>query len=83
MAREWSQTFNADIRPVDINCVGCPSDTGPLFGYCATCGIRVCAREHGIETCVVCADYPCEQPTRWFSRVPEAKATLEKMRGAS
>ena len=49
-----------------IRCLGCRSSTrGP---HCQTCKMSACAAERGINFCVACADYPCDDlkhPTSW------------------
>lgn len=56
-AAEWSKMNNADIKPEDINCLGCNSDV--LFGYCKMCEIRSCAREKGLKDCGKCSSFAC------------------------
>ncbi len=39
-------------------CLGCtPADQGFLAKFCATCKIRGCAIEKGIQNCAACCDY--------------------------
>jgi hypothetical protein len=44
VARLWSKQYNHDIEPVDINCLGCTSDSDCLFNHCIVCEIRKCAK---------------------------------------
>jgi hypothetical protein len=81
-ARKWSEMFKADIQPADINCDGCPSDSGRVFNYCAVCEIRKCAREKKAATCAACPDYSCEKLDKFLAQVPEARKTLEELRKA-
>ena len=41
----------------DIICRGCKSNVRSAF--CADCVMRLCARDHELEFCVECDDYPC------------------------
>jgi len=79
-AKKWSEMFHADIKPADINCDGCPTDSASLFNYCAQCEIRKCAREKGVKNCAYCADYPCKKLTAFLKDAPEAKAVLDGIR---
>jgi hypothetical protein len=79
-ARKWSEMFKAPIKPADINCDGCPAESTRLFGYCAQCDIRKCARDKGVENCAGCADYPCPKLAAFLKNAPEAKALLDEIR---
>ena len=79
-AQIWSKRFNLDLKPEDINCLGCPSDQAPLFGYCQACGIRKCAREKNLDHCAQCDDYSCEALNQFHALAPRAKEQLEKLR---
>ena len=47
----------------DWVCLGCPpADQKILAAYCATCAIRACAIDKGVQNCAVCAEYEtCEK----------------------
>lgn len=79
-AANWSKEFKAEIKPTDINCLGCPSDEGPVFNYCMTCNIRKCSREKELENCAHCEDYGCEELENFLNMVPEARKRLEGVR---
>lgn len=49
--------------PEDLKCMGCKTDVTATF--CANCGMRLCARQKGLEFCVECDDYPCELITNF------------------
>ena len=48
-----------DSKPFKLECHGCKSDQ--LFVNCSVCKIRECARQKGIEHCIDCDHYPCDQ----------------------
>jgi len=49
---------NLPFHPKEIKCHGCKTDT--VFGGCAYCPIRKCARKKGnVEHCWDCKKYPC------------------------
>jgi len=79
VAEEWSRLFKSEIKPQDINCDSCVSDSGKTFTYCSICLIRKCGKEKGVINCAYCNDYPCNILTEWFTRVPESKVTLERV----
>ncbi len=49
-------------------CAGCRGDDGN-----PNCGIRVCAREKGVDFCAVCGAYPCAESERSFAAYPMLK----------
>lgn len=79
-AKKWSEMFKFDIKAADIICDGCPSDTGRLFNYCATCEIRKCASEKKVATCADCPEYSCQKLDDFLVQVPEARKMLEGLR---
>ena len=79
-AKKWSEQFKANIKPADVNCDGCPSDSTRIFNYCRICEIRKCAREKKVPNCAYCSEYPCQKLSAFLAQVPEAKATLEEIR---
>jgi hypothetical protein len=80
VAELWSKEFGADIRPQDINCVGCTAEEGAHFNHCRICEIRKCGREKGVVNCAFCGDYPCAELSNFFEMVPEAKTRLDRIR---
>ena len=79
-AKKWSEMFKSDIKPQDINCDGCPTDSERIFNHCHVCEIRKCAREKKVKNCADCTEYPCQKLSTFLAQVPEAKATLEEIR---
>ena len=79
-AKEWSQMFNADIKPENINCDGCMPDTGKKFHHCTECEIRLCGIGKGLDNCSQCANYACSKLEEFFKMVPAAKETLDAER---
>jgi hypothetical protein len=76
----WSKMYGADIAWEAINCDGCLSTTGRLFGHCHVCEARKCGQEKGYTTCAPCDDFACEKLEPIHKAVPEAKAALEEIR---
>ena len=79
-ATEWSQQFHVDIKPADINCVGCVKTKGVHIGHCGECEIRQCGLSHQEKSCALCDDYPCQTISQFLANVPPAKANLEQVR---
>ena len=80
VVKKWSKMFNMNLTTKDINCNGCKSNTGLLFGHCNNCQVKKCCSEKGFETCASCEEYACETLSGFLAFVPHAKDTLEKMR---
>ncbi len=78
-AETWSQEFNADIKPEDINCDGCLSNER-VFRHCNVCEIRKCAREKDVMNCAHCDEYACEKLSEFFEMVPDTKERLDAIR---
>lgn len=80
VARLWSKEFKSDIKPEDINCAGCLSDSENLFNYSKTCEIRKCGKDKGVVNCAHCNDYACEKLEKLFNMVPSAKTRLDSIK---
>lgn len=80
VAAQWSKMFGMQLTAVDINCDGCKSGSGRLFGHCQNCQVRQCAGQKSIETCADCEDYACEVLSGLFAFIPQAKEALEEIR---
>lgn len=80
VAQLWSKQYNADIKPEDINCMGCHAGIDAVFSHCKVCGIRKCGREKKIANCAFCDDYACEKLDMIFNALPEAKKRLDNLR---
>jgi hypothetical protein len=79
-AETWSKQFKVDIKPEDINCDGCLSDTGRLVGHCAVCEIRKCGQERGVVNCAYCENYACSKLEKFFEMAPMFRAALDEIR---
>lgn len=79
VAEEWSKMFGHEIKPEEINCVGCLAVDGPHINYCSICEIRKCGIEKRVENCAYCVDYKCEKLVRFHEQSPDAKNRLEEI----
>lgn len=53
-AKEWSKLNNVDIKPEEINCLGC-NECGVKTPFCDhLCPIRICAKNKKYKTCGDC-----------------------------
>ena len=80
VAEQWSNGYNADIKPEDINCDGCLSGSERLFSHCKVCVIRKCGKEKSIANCAYCDEYACEKLEKIFQVVPDTKKQLDEIR---
>lgn len=80
VAKMWSEMFEAEIKPSDINCEGCTSD-GVLFQHCTVCEIRECGVGKGVVNCAHCEEYVCAKLEQFFEKVPECRTQLDGIRG--
>jgi hypothetical protein len=80
-AKKWSEMTKTDIKPVDINCDGCPANSSRLYKDVPGCEVRKCAREKKVSTCAACPDYPCAKLDKLLAGMPEARKVLEELRG--
>ena len=81
-AKNWSEMYNADIKPEQINCEGCKSE-GEKFLHCDICEIRNCCLTRQIDNCAVCDDYICDKLSGFIKLAPVAGEALEKLRSES
>ncbi len=79
-AAEWSKQFHSELKPADINCVGCLQTKGVQFAHCAQCEIRACGLARKVKNCAQCSEYPCERISNFLANVPPAKANLDEVR---
>jgi len=80
VAQLWIKEYNVDIKPEEINCTGCLSDSEPLFRHCKVCEVRKCGREKGIKNCAYCDEYACERLEKILQMAPETKKRLDKIK---
>jgi hypothetical protein len=60
-----------------MRCYGCRSDErGP---YCQTCKMFSCAAERGIDFCVECEEYPCQDLKQFQSEMPHRRELWEDL----
>ena len=79
VASKWSQMYEADIKPEQINCDGCGKE-GRKFIYCEQmCEVRRCCMEEMRENCAGCESYACGKLEKIFKVAPEARENLEKL----
>jgi hypothetical protein len=76
----WNGAYSAQ----EWVCLGCtPSDQKFLAKYCATCKIRDCAIDRGVQNCAECSDYEsCEMLKQFIAGESEALAQrMDWLRG--
>jgi len=80
VAELWSKQYNSDIKPEDINCDGCFSESGRLINHGKVCEIRKCGQDKNLKNCAYCDEYPCEKLYQFFEIATDAKSTLDDIR---
>jgi len=80
VAELWSKEYGANIRPEDINCESCLSDSENVFSHPKVCEIRKCGKEKGVVNCAHCSEYACEQLEKFLGMVPDAKRRLDQIK---
>ncbi|MBN1263376.1 MAG: DUF3795 domain-containing protein [Candidatus Pacebacteria bacterium] len=81
-ARKWAKEFNApEIKPEDINCLGCLSLVEPLYSHCKVCEVRKCGLDRQLTNCGECKNYDdCGKAASLHKMIPEAKAVCDEVR---
>jgi hypothetical protein len=82
IAAQWTVEYKSEIKPEDINCVGCTSTEGAHIAYCGLCEIRACGLKRNVRNCAFCPEYACEKLAGFFAMAPAAKTALEAIRKA-
>jgi hypothetical protein len=80
VAKLWSEQYKVELKPSDINCDGCISNSTRLVGHCNVCEIRKCGKQKGVQNCAYCDDYVCEKLEGFFKMVPNAREHLDGIR---
>lgn len=80
VAKTWSEQYDSDIKPEQINCDGCLPGKDRHFTHCSVCQIRACGVVRGVANCAHCEEYACDKLEGLLQAVPAAKAELDKIR---
>lgn len=80
-AEMWSKQFGGDIKPEHVWCDGCISKGDRHCAHWSECEIRICCHGKELANCAECDDYACEKLEAFFKFVPDAKKTLEELKG--
>ena len=77
IAEKWSKEYKHDVKPEDVYCNGCLTNTKILGGHCRVCEIRKCGIEKKIENCAHCSEYSCDSLTKFHEMAKDAKIVLD------
>ena len=80
VAAQWSKMYKSDIKPDDINCVGCLEESEILFNHCKICEIRKCGMEKDVDNCAYCDEYACDKVKQFHEHNPNLKKTLDDIK---
>ncbi len=61
VSREFNRIFGYDIKPEDVECVGCKNEGKHVA---TSCSVRLCALEKGVENCAHCSEFICDKLKR-------------------
>ena len=78
----YRKEFKFDFTAEEINCDGCPTESGTLFSFCKECDVRRCCRERNLEHCGLCPEAPCAHLQKMFefsSYVKKAFSALPRI----
>ena len=79
-AELWTRLYNISVKVEDVWCDGCTA-AGKKCAHCGECKMRACAIGKKVESCALCETFPCEEISGFMSMVPEARTTLERIKG--
>jgi len=57
VSQEFNRIFGWDVKPEDVECVGCKNDGKHAD---PNCPVRPCALEKGVENCAHCPEFICD-----------------------
>ena len=80
VAEKWSQQYNSDINPEQINCTGCKSDGVKFFFTESMCPIRKCNIDNGTSNRAECSEYQCDQLKEFIAMAPQVEEALDALR---
>ena len=74
--------WKIEIDPAGVNCYGC-RDERPKTGFCASCEVRQCTAERGLENCATCEDYGCDKLQRVHAAMVNVGKAIDGIATAS
>ena len=78
----WTKLFKFEFKPEHINCDGCATEQGRLFGHCTKCAVRLCGMDKKLENCAHCGEYLCDKLNGMLAMIsnPAARENLAEIR---
>ncbi len=61
VSQEFNRIFGSNIRPEDVECVGCKNEGKHVA---PSCPVRLCALKKGVENCAHCSEFICDKLKR-------------------
>ncbi len=58
VSKEFSRIFGYNIKPSDVECVGCRNEGKHTD---VNCPVRPCAMKKSVENCAYCQDFICDR----------------------
>lgn len=63
-----------EMKEEDLKCQGCKTDVVSI--YCRKCPVKACAKEHQVESCIECWEYPCAKLLKFKTDHPHHEIVL-------
>ena len=79
-AEELSVLYQAEVKPEYVVCDGCRANKRHSYFCRNSCKMRKCCIEKNFNSCIECADYPCEELQFELNHNPEAKENLARLK---
>lgn len=71
--RSWLNEFDSFYKKLDgytnAECPGCRNNPYPGAGCINGCVVPGCAKEHGVDYCAECSEFPCQKAKDFFATV--------------
>jgi len=58
VSQDFNRIFGYYVKPEDVECVGCKNEGKHVA---ASCSVRRCALEKGVENCAHCSEFICDK----------------------
>ena len=78
-AQFFNQKYKMGVKPENVNCDGCSSESRVLY-FCKACNVRKCAREKKLDSCALCSGFICSKLEELMHMDKNIKKTVEALK---